>query len=321
VAAQQEVAPEAPEPTPIQPEVAQPAAAAAAVIEAAKPLEPVDLSHRLKTAGRVGVWTGAVLGLFAFVAATAWWSPNVTVTGEESLRPVLVANGTSVMIGIALASLIFGAMVASLARAAASWTDPAMALSSSKSSTAWIGAAVGLLLGFGAGALLANGFGTPIEGSDGLVQLPVLVTLGVMLVGGAVLGWITTIATQFFGVPVAVDAEDSDEVAVVKARLGNAIGIPLAGLVILLALVLPIAWALLRSNHLSSGGAAIIAIIASSGILVFASLAGSKPNMKISRGEFLVALAGIAIVLILVFAVLNNVGGDHSEAVAHQFVV
>jgi hypothetical protein len=120
---------------------------------------------------------------------------------------------------------------------------------------------------------------------------------------------------------VAVDAEDSDEVAVVKARLGNAIGIPLAGLVILLALVLPIAWALLRSNHLSSGGAAIIAIIASSGILVFASLAGSKPNMKISRGEFLVALAGIAIVLILVFAVLNNVGGDHSEAVAHQFVV
>ncbi len=322
---QPEVATEAPEPPPIQLEVTQPAAAAVAVIEETKPLEPVDLSYRLKTAGRVGVWTGAVLGLFAFVAATSWWSQNATVAGEGALRPVLVANGQAVMIGIALASLVFGALVASLARAAAGWTDPAMALSASKSSTAWIGAVIGLAFGFGAGALLANGFGIPIEGSEGLVQLPVLVTLAVMLVGGAFLGWATTIATQFFGVPVAVDDADVEEVGVVRARLGNAIGIPIAGLILLLALVLPFAWALLRSNHLSSSGAAIIAIIASSGILVFASLAGSRPNMKISRGEFLVALAGIGIVLILVFAVLNNVGGEHpednAEAAIHELIV
>lgn len=324
-AAAPEVTTELPAPPPIPLEVAQPAATVVAVVEESKPLEPVDLSHRLRTAGRVGVWTGAVLGLFAFVAATSWWSQNATVAGEEVLRPVLVANSQSVMIGIALASLVFGAMVASLARAAAGWTDPGMALSSSKSSTAWIGAAIGLALGFGAGALLANGFGVPVEGSEELVQLPVLVTLAVMLVGGAFLGWATTIATQVFGIPVAVDTADTDEVGVVRARLANAIGIPLAGVVLLLALVLPFAWTLIRSNHLSSGGAAIIAIVASSGVLVFASLAGSRPNMKISRGEFLVALAGIGIVLILVFAVLNNVGGEHTEedteAVIHQLVV
>ena len=320
-----DVATELPEPPSIQLEVAQPASVPVAVVEETKPLEPVDLSRRLRTTGRVGVWTGAVLGLFAFVAATSWWSQNATVAGEEALRPVLVANSQAVMIGIALASLVFGAMVASLARAAAGWTDPGMALSSSKSSTAWIGAAIGLALGFGAGALLANGFGVPVEGSEELVQLPVLVTLTVMVVGGAFLGWVTTIATQLFGVPVAVDTADSDEVGVVRARLANAIGIPVAGLVLLLALVLPFAWALIRSNHLSPGGAAIIAIVASSGVLAFASLAGSKPNMKISKGEFLVALAGIGIVLILVFAVLNNVGGEHTEeeaeAVVHQLVV
>jgi hypothetical protein len=280
----------------------------AAPAEVVEPLEPVDVSYRLKTAGRVGVWTGAVLGLFAFVAATAWWSQSATVAGEVQLRPVLVANATSVMIGIALASFVFGALVASLARAAASWTDPAMALSSSKSSTAWVGAFIGLALGFGAGALLANGFGSPIEGSDGLVQLPVLATLAVMLIGGALLGWITTLATQFFGVPVAIDANDTEEVDAVRKRLGNAIGIPLAGLTLLLALVLPFAWALIRSHHLSSIGAAVIAIIAASGILGFAALAGTKPNMRISKGEFLVALAGIGIVLLLVFAVISNVG-------------
>ncbi len=307
-------------PPPLAPVIQQtPVADAPVLIEEDEPMEPVDLSDRLRTAGRVGVWTGAILGLFAFVMAAAAWSQNVSVTGEESLRPVFVADSQGLLIGVGLVSVIFGAVVASFARAAAAWTNPAMQLAAPRARTAWIGAALGLMLGLAAGAILANGIGTAIEGSEGLVELPVLPTFAVMVVGGALLGWLTTLLTQFFGVPVAVDESDAEEVAAVRSRLGNAIGIPAAGMMLLLALVLPFAWTLIESNHLTSGGAAIIAIVAASGILAFASLAGTKPNMKISRGELMVAIAGIGLVILMIFAVLTNLGGeDHSEDTAGE---
>ncbi len=314
-------APAAESVTPPMPSVTpEPAAAQLIVaeVEPDKPMEPAELRDRIRTSGRVGVWAGAVLGLFAFVIATSSWSETASVTGEEQFRPILISDATTLLIGAALVSVVFGAVVASLARAAAGWTNPSMQLASSKSSTAWIGGALGLVLGIAGGAVLGSGFGIPIEGSEGLVQLPVLPTLLVMLIGGAVLGGFTTLATQFFAVPVAVQDEDRDEIGAVKRRLGGAIGIPMAGLLILLLLVLPFAVTLIESNHLTSGGAAIIAILASAGVLGFASLAGSKPNMKISFGEFLVALAGIGVIIILVFAVLNNTGGEetHEEDVS-----
>jgi hypothetical protein len=89
-------------------------------------------------------------------------------------------------------------------------------------------------------------------------------------------------------------------------------------LVLLALLVLPFAWTLIESNHLTSGGAAIVAIITASGILAFASLAGSRPNMKIGLGEFLIAVAGIGIVVLMLFAVLNNLGGSEEEEPAGE---
>lgn len=246
--------------------------------------------------------------------AAASWSQTASVAGEETFSPIFIADSGAVLIGVALVSVVFGALVAAFARAASGWVNPAMRLQSGRSSTAWVGGGIGLVLGVSAGAILASAIGTPIEGSEGLVELPVLATLIVMLAGGAFLGGLTTVVTQFFGVPAAVDEDDIEEVTAVRARLGNAIGIPLAGVVLLAILVLPFAWTLLESNHLTSGGAAIVAIIAAAGILTFASLAGSRPNMKIGLGEFLVAVAGIGIVILMLFAVLNNIGDEpHNE--------
>lgn len=313
-AAKQEPSRPEPELEEISPVIGVPEPVAVEAVEDEPVLEPVDLAERLRTAGRVGTWTGAILGLFAFVMAISLWSETASVAGDETLSPVLVADSSSLLIGAALVSIVFGAVVASLSRAAAGWNNPAMNLASSKASTAWTGGIIGLILGLGAGAALSGGFGTPIEGSEGMVQLPVLATLAVMLIGGAVLGGLTTLATQLFGVPVSLADDDSEQVGAMKARLGNAIGIPMAGLILLLVLVLPFAWALIESNHLTSGGAAVIAIIASSGILAFASLAGTKPNMRITRGELMIAVAGIGIVIVIVFAVLANLGGgEHSE--------
>ena len=274
-------------------------------------LEPVSMGRRIKTAVRVGAWTGAALGLVGFLVAGAFWAD--TTTASPDTGPIVQVDATGVLIGAALVSILFGAIVAGLSRTAAASTDPAMQLSESKGSTAWIGAAMGLILGIVAGVLLTAGFGTEIEGGEGLIQLPVLPTLTVMLVGGAILGAVTSLVPQLFGTPVAVADDDEEEVTEVRKRLGQAVSIPMSAAVILLLLVLPFAYILIQSNELTSGGAAIIAVLVASGILGFATLAGSKPEMRITGGDLLVAVAGIGTVLLILLAVLLINSGEGSE--------
>lgn len=274
-------------------------------------LEPVSMGRRIKTAVRVGAWTGAALGLVGFLVAGAFWADTTTAIPDTG--PIVQVDATGVLIGAALVSILFGAIVAGLSRAAAASTDPAMQLSESKGSTAWIGAAMGLILGIVAGVLLTTGFGTEIEGGEGLIQLPVLPTLTVMLVGGAVLGAVTSLVPQLFGTPVAVADDDEKEVTEVKKRLGQAVSIPMSAAVILLLLVLPFAYVLIQSNELTSGGAAIIAVLVASGILGFATLAGGKPEMRITGGDLLVAVVGIGTVLLILLAVLLINSGEGPE--------
>lgn len=303
----------------------QPVAAAAAVAiierpepEPETPLEPIPFGRRVRTAVRVGAWTGAGLGLIGFLVASAGWASAANVIGEGPFTPVIQATTNNVIIGVALVSLVFGAVAAGLSRAAAGWANSGMQLSSSPGSTAWIGALIGLLLGVIAGGALTSGFGTPVEGAEGIVQLPVLATLGVMVIGGAVLGGLTAALTQVLGVPVALPEEDGDEVHAVRQRLRSAVGIPITGVIILLLLVLPFAWALIESNHLAGGGAAVIAVITAAGILLFASLAGSSPNIKLGLGEVMVAVLGIGIVIVVILAVMfaRSPNDEHEEPAA-----
>lgn len=316
-----------PEPDAAEPETAEePIPAAAAVIAEPEPeipqapvfepepepdLEPVPLRTRVRTAVRVGSWSGAALGLIGFLMASSAWAPNAAVL--EDSGPIVQVESRGVLIGVALVSIVFGAVVASLSRAAAGWRNPAMQLASRKSTTAWIGAATGLVLGLVAGAGLTGGFGTPIEGSEGVIQLPVMATLTVSLIGGAILGALTAAIPQLLGTPIAL-SEEPDEVEAVKDRLGGAMSIPMAAALILVVLVIPFGYMLIQSNHLGANGAAIVAILTAGGILGFASLAGSRPQMRISFGELMVAVAGIGVVLVVIIAVLFYSGQDeHSE--------
>lgn len=275
-------------------------------------LEPAALGDRVRTAVRVGAWSGAGLGLIGFLVAGAFWA-STAVIGSDGGPVVVEVQSRAVLVGIALVSILFGAVVASISRAAASWKDPAMQLSSSRSSTAWLGAALGMALGVGAAALLTGAFGVPIEAEPGLVQLPVMATLGVMLGGGAVLGAITAGIPQLLGTPIAVEEADREEVSMVRKRLGDAIGVPLAGVILLAVLVLPFAYALLESNHLTTNGAAIVAVITAGGILGFAALSGNRPNVKVSLGELMVAVVGIGTVLLILLAVLAFRATDNND--------
>ncbi len=333
-----EAAPEAPaaqtseqrDPSPQETEAPEPAAetepspVAVAVVDVPEPappaetpvyepepevaLEPVRLGTRVRTAVRVGSWTGSGLGLIGFFMASSAWAPNAAVL--EDSGPIVQVESQGVLIGVALVSIVFGAVVASLSRAAAGWRNPAMQLASRKSTTAWIGAATGLVLGLIAGASLTGGFGTPIEDAEGMVQLPVLATLAVLLIGGAILGALTAAMPQLLGTPVALGEESEEEVEAVKNRLGGAMSIPMAAALILVLLVIPFGYMLIQSNHLGANGAAIVAILTAGGILGFASLAGGRPQMRISFGELMVAVAGIGVVLVIIIAVLFYSGQD-----------
>jgi MFS family permease len=313
-----QVAPASEEPVVAVIEVPAAAPEPVVVEQPTEEIEPVPMARRIRTATRVGAWTGAALGLFGFLVATTWWAADVSVTGDETYSPVIQADSTAVIIAVALVSLLFGAVVAGLSRAAAAWTNPGMRLSNSPRSTAWLGAFLGLALGVIAGALLTSSFGAEIDGAEGLIQLPVLPTLSIMIIGGAVLGAVTAAASQAVGVPVAIPEGDDREIEIVRTRLSGAIGIPLASLLLLLLLVLPFAWTLIESNRLTGGGAAIVATLTAIGVLMFASLAGSKPNMKISFGEFMVAVVGIGVVIVIVLLTLSavNQAEDHEEGEA-----
>jgi len=304
VAAATEPAPEE-RPAPIAPvDVPLAPAPAAAVIEAEEPLEPEPLRARIRVAGRIGLATGALLGVLGWLVSSPWLLPNASIVGEEGdFSPAFLVDRGRVVLVTALLSLVFGAVVAALSRTITGWLSPANALVGRVGLQALAGAGLGLILGVAAGAVL-NSFGLPVEGAENLIQLPVVPAMVVVVLGGALLGWLTAAAVQVVGVPAGVGEHEAGEVAAVQRRLGGAIGVPLAGLVALAVLVLPLALVLIESAHLSELGAPVLAIIASASILAFASLSASKPGMKISRGEFGFALGGIAVLLMIVMAVL-----------------
>lgn len=287
------------------------------VVEEVELHEPVALGQRVRTAGRIGAWTGSLLGLIGALMASTWLLTAASLDGAEGdFSPSVLVTGSRFVLGTALLSVVFGLIVATLSRTLTGWLRPGATLAGHHGVTRLIGAAVGLILGLAAGSVLTSAFGVPVEGTEGLVTLPVLSALIVVLLGGAALGWITAALVQVVGVPASLFESESHEVGTVRARLGSAIGVPLAGVIALFVLVVPFAYVLIESNHMASGGAAVLAIIVSASILGIAGVSASRPGMKIRRGEFVVALGGIGVVILIIVAVFlaRSEAGHEEEA-------
>jgi len=306
----------APSPPPVEPPAPAPMPARVAVIERPpEEVEPVPLGQRIKLAGRVGAWTGALLGVLGTLIASPWLLPNASLAGTEGdFTPSVLVSSQRFVIATAVLSIVFGLVVAAVSRTLTGWLHPGAASVGKHGTTAFIGACTGLLLGLASGSVLTSAFGAPVEGAEGIVNLSILSAMIVVPLGGALLGWLTAALVQAVGVPAALVEAESEEVATVRSRLGSAIGVPLAGILTLAVLVLPFAVVLIRSNHMASGGAAAVAILTAASILAISGLAASKPGMKISRGEFLVALGGIGVVVLIVVAVLLA----RSDVAAHE---
>jgi hypothetical protein len=278
----------------------------------AEAVAPAPLGERARAAGRIGAIAGAVLGLVAAVAASPFFLPLASVAGTEgSYRPAVEVGTGGLTAGVVLFSLVFGLIIAALARTVPGWLHPGMRLAGKAGSTRLLGAGMGIVLGFIAAAVLAGAVGAPVEGAEGVVSLPVIATLVVVVFGGAMLGWITGAAVQVMGVPQAM--EPAGDAAAVRHRLGSAISVPVAGILALVLLVVPLGVILIRSNHLAKGGAAIIAVLVAASILALSGLSASRPGMRITRAEFLVALAGIGVVVTIIVSVLLARSEPHAE--------
>ena len=96
-----------------------------------------------------------------------------------------------------------------------------------------------------------------------------------------------------------------------KRRLGDSLMIPAVSALIILVIVVSLGSLLVRYPSY----APLLAILVAFGVLAFASLMASRPNLRVSRGEVLVAAAGVGVVLLMLalIAAQTSDGGHGNE--------
>ena len=303
-------------PVPEPQEVAAPVPTEVAVVVEEPPPPPVDpapLGVRRRLGGRLGAITGAATGLVTLVALSPWLAARADTLGEEgALSPSLLMTPGWAMIGLVALFGLYGTALASFTTAAVGWHGPGTRIVEGRMSILVGGMLAGFLIGGAAGGVATGMFGTEVPGADE-VEVSVLAALAVVVAAGAVLGWAVGQFSQVLGVPEGMAGAEGEEADSVRSRLGSALALPVTGLAIIALLVLPAAFLFLRFP----GWAPITGSLVATSILAFAGLSASRPGMRITRGEFLLAAAGIGVVVFILVAVLNTQGAGHAEEDDH----
>lgn len=308
--------PAAPVETPVEVPVAAAVAArpeaAAAIPEEppAPPVDPAPLRVRRRLGGRLGSITGAAVGLVTLVALSPLLAGRADTLGEEGpFSPSLILAPDRAIVGLVALFGVYGMILALFTTAAVGWHGPGMKIVEGRGSILLGGMLTGLLVGGATGGITTGTLGIEIPGAEE-VEVSVVAGLVVVVVAGAVLGWAVGQLSQVLGVPEGMIGAEGEEAGVVRFRLKSALALPVIGLATIAVLVLPAAYLFLRFP----GWAPIMGSVIAVSILTFAGLSASRPGMRITRGEFLLAAAGIGVVVFILFAVLNNQGAGHSES-------
>lgn len=301
-------------PTPAPQAEPVPIPAAVAVAPAAVPEEdPVvaaPLADRVGVSGRVGAVTGLVAAVLVVLFSSQWLLPRAAVTGEAgAFQTVVEVIGGWVIVGSALIGVAVGLAVAGVSRSVTGMLDRGMRLVSSPVVSMWTGILVGAVGGALVGAIVL-GAGTESELDATVTVVPVLAGVIWIVLGWIAVGWATGALVQVVGVPDGVEIHEAEETSSVRHRLVSAWGIPLGAFLVILSVVLPLAFIFIQFPVF----APVLAIVVAGGILGFSGLAASRPGMRITAGEFLIAGAGIGVILlILVSVLLVQGGGEHGE--------
>jgi len=129
------------------------------------------------------------------------------------------------------------------------------------------------------------------------------------LLGWTVLGALIGGAGQAMAQPAALAGDEAEEARAVRKRITDGLAMPVLATLVIAVIVVSFGSLLLRF----SGFAPLIAILVSIGTIGFAALMSSRPNLRVTRGEFLVAAAGVGVVLMMLAVIAAAVSGDGHE--------
>ena len=272
-------------------------------------IEPGAISDRLRASARTGAIAGAGLGLFGVVLSSPLLLTRLTTIGDPA-GPGIEVTPLAASLTVGVASAFFGGVIAVVARAMGGFVSPRHALRGGPAGSAVLGALLGFVFGvIGMGILTA----VNDQGLNGTALLSVRSTVLALVLGGAGFGAMIGIVTQAFGQPKALgDLEESSEE--VRLRIANALFIPIVAALVILVVVIPLGTILIRYRSFAS----VIAIAVSALILAFASLMASRPNMAVTRGEVLTAIAGVGIVVALLALIAAQLAEPHEPEGAEE---
>lgn len=310
-----DVAEEAPppvEPAAVPEQVAAPAPAppvaapAPAVMEAEEEpeetAEPVPWRRRVRLGARTGALAGSFFGLAAAVAAAP------LVLGR--LTQVTAAGGAAVEVTwtavFAIGGLwaVLGAVTAAAARGMGRFLSPAYDTDGSPLGSAVIGSLTGLVLGVAQGGTWYALAEASLSGTKLLTFSPLAVAM--LLASWAACGAAVGAVTQFFSQPRGLRGPAAERAQTVRRRLSDSLAIPLVSGLVILLFVVPLGILLVRFPSFAPW----VAILVSVGILTFAGMMASRPNLRVTRNEVLVAAAGVGVVLLMITLIAAAVTGD-----------
>lgn len=303
------VEPAAAAPEPASAPVAAPPVAApvapAAVMEEEEPeeiVEPVPWRRRVRLGARTGALLGSVLGLAALVASAP------LVLGR--LTQVTAAGGAAVEVTwttvLAIGGLwtVLGGVTAAAARGAGRFLSSAYDTDDSSLGLAVIGSLTGLVLGVAQGGTWYAMAEASLSGTKLLTISPLAVVM--ILASWAACGAAVGATAQFFSQPRGLRGAAAEDAQVVRRRLSDSLTIPLVSGAVILIFVVPLGILLVRFPSFAPWVAILVAV----GILTFAGMMASRPNLRVTRNEVLVAAAGVGVVLLMITLIAAAVTGD-----------
>ena len=274
--------------------------------EEIEPIDPAPLADRVRLGAKVGAAFGAVLGLVSFVAMAPLMLPRLSEATAGG-APAGEVTWTYVA-ATGVVWLVAGAIINVASRGMGRFRSPAYDTETSWVGSVFSGGFVGLVVGaaFG-GVLYATG-----EASLSGTQLLAVSPLSIMWIwlGWTVLGALIGGLGQAMAQPAALVGTEAEEAREVRKRLTDGLAMPVLATLVIVVIVVSFGSLLLRYP----GFASLIAILVSIGTIGFAALMSSRPNLRVTKGEFLVAAAGVGVVLTMLALIAAAVSGDGHEA-------
>lgn len=295
-----------------QPVVEQVAVAAFDVVEEeeVEPIDPASLSDRVRLGAKVGAVFGAVLGLASFPAMAPLMLTRLSQTTAAG-SPAGEVTWTYVAATGAVWAVV-GAIINVASRGMGRFRSPAYDTETRWSGSVFSGGFLGLVVGAVFGGVLYATSEASLSGTQLLSISPFSIVW--TWLGWTALGALIGGIGQAMAQPAALAGKEAEEAREVRKRITEGLAMPVLATLVIAVIVVAFGSLLLRYATF----APLIAILVSIGTIGFAALMSSRPNLRVTKGEFLVAAAGVGVVLTMLALIAAAVSGEGDEADAGE---